>query len=142
MTNQRRTIIEELKNLKSHPTADELYRVVKRRIPGISLGTIYRNLEMLSGSGIIQKIEVPGTAKRFDGNAENHYHMRCMYCGVVVDIHTRPLVDIGSISGDLDGHQIVEYRLELIGICRACNEKKVSSEKMASPGVSGKSDWR
>ena len=67
MTHQRRIILEELRNTRSHPTADEVYEIVRKRIPKISLGTVYRNLELLSESGVIQKLEIGGTQKRFDG---------------------------------------------------------------------------
>jgi Fur family transcriptional regulator, ferric uptake regulator len=122
MTVQRTIILEELGKLKTHPTADELYRTVKKRLPKISLGTVYRNLEILSGSGLIQKIEIPGTVKRFDGNADIHHHMRCISCGAVRDIHTRLAVSLPEIPGDIDGYHIVGCRLDLIGICPECRK--------------------
>jgi len=77
ITRQRRVILEELQRTKSHPTADELYRKVRRRLPRISLGTVYRNLELLSRSGLIRKLEIGGGKMRFDGIVEPHYHIHC-----------------------------------------------------------------
>ncbi|MCJ7604005.1 MAG: transcriptional repressor, partial [Desulfobulbaceae bacterium] len=68
MTKQRQVILEELRKVKTHPTADDMYQMLRKKMPKISLGTVYRNLEILSESGIIQKLDVGGTQKRFDGD--------------------------------------------------------------------------
>ena len=85
MTRQRKVILEELRKVDTHPSADEVYEMVRKRLPRISLGTVYRNLEILSAKGEIQKLELGCTLKRFDGIAENHYHIRCLQCDRVVD---------------------------------------------------------
>ncbi len=122
MTTQRKIILEELKKLKTHPSADDLYRIVRKRLPKISLGTIYRNLEILSESALIQKIEVPGTLKRFDGNAEIHHHMRCISCGAVRDVDLGSAVTLPDVRGDIDGCRIIGCRLDLIGLCPQCRK--------------------
>lgn len=122
MTVQRRAILEELKKVTSHPTADEVYEMVKKRLPGISLGTVYRNLEMLSEKGDIMKLDMCGTQMRFDGNAENHYHVRCVKCGRVDDIDTEPLEGIEKIERSINGYRILGYRLEFFGLCPTCRE--------------------
>jgi Fur family ferric uptake transcriptional regulator len=127
MTNQRRVILEELKRLKTHPTADELYRIVRARLPKISLGTVYRNLEILSEAGLIGKLGAPDVQKRFDGNVENHYHLRCTRCGAVCDVVAVSPIDIRAVFSDLDDYRIDDYRLELIGQCPECVKKGVSS---------------
>lgn len=120
MTTQRSIILEELGKLKTHPTADELYRIVRKRLPKISLGTVYRNLDRLSVSGRIQKIEVPGTMKRFDGNADTHHHVRCVSCGAVSDVHEGSTISLPQVPGDVDGYRILGCRLDLFGICPRC----------------------
>ncbi len=120
MTKQRRVIVEELKKLKTHPTATALYELVRKRLPRISLGTVYRNLDLLAEAGIIQKLETAGTQKRFDGTVENHYHVRCVQCGQVDDI---PLPLLGEIEDLLDGlsnYKILSHRLEFQGVCPSC----------------------
>ena len=67
-TRQRQVILEELQKLTSHPTAAVLYDIVRRRLPKISLGTVYRNLELLARMGMVQKLELAGGEARFDGN--------------------------------------------------------------------------
>jgi Fur family ferric uptake transcriptional regulator len=122
MTTQRKIILEELKNVTTHPTADELYRIVKKRLPKISLGTIYRNLEVLSESGLIQKIEVPGTTKRFDGTTDDHHHLRCVSCGAVRDVDLGRAVSLPDIPDSVDGCRIIACRLDLIGLCPQCQK--------------------
>ncbi len=123
MTAQRRVILEELKKVTSHPTADELYRMVKKRLPRVSLGTIYRNLEILAESGLIQKIEVPGTTRRFDGTADDHLHLRCTSCGAVRDIELGDTVTLPGVPRDVDGCRVTGCRLDLTGLCPQCLDK-------------------
>jgi Fur family ferric uptake transcriptional regulator len=122
MTVQRTIILEELGKLRTHPTADELYRIVRRRLPKISLGTVYRNLEILSASGRIQKLEVPGTMKRFDGNTDIHNHIRCISCGAVSDIQTGGAISLPEIPDLVEGYRVLGCRLDLVGICPRCRE--------------------
>lgn len=124
-TDARRVILEEIMNLDSHPTADEVYEIVRKRLPKVSLGTIYRNLEVLTGKGLIQKLEVGGSQRRFDGNTNNHYHLRCRECGRVIDLTTKPLKAIEETISQLADWEILGHRLELIGICLSCNPIKL-----------------
>lgn len=119
-TDARRVILEEMMTLNSHPTADEVYEIVRKRIPKVSLGTIYRNLEMLSEKGLIQKLEIGGTQRRFDGNTGNHYHLRCVECGRIIDFTTSPLKEIEETLSKLADYEIIGHRLELIGVCSTC----------------------
>ncbi len=120
MTRQRQVILEELRKVCTHPGADEIYTIVRRRLPRISLGTVYRNLEVLAELGEIQKIETGGTLKRFDGNPEDHYHIRCAACKRVVDAPVERLQDIeDALSGKTD-FDILGHRIEFIGICPQC----------------------
>jgi len=132
-TSQRRIIIEELKKLDTHPTADELYAIVRKRLPQISLGTVYRNLELLAEAGMIQKLELSGRQKRFDGRPEAHFHMRCRNCGGVVDVCDSGLTEIDHELEDLLGRlQIESYHLELSGLCPQCRKEKLCQEETAA----------
>jgi Fur family ferric uptake transcriptional regulator len=130
-TDARRIILEELKDLTSHPTADEVYDIVRKRIPRVSLGTIYRNLEILSENGKIQKLEGGGTQRRFDGNTGTHYHLRCVVCGRVLDLPTQPLKEIERAVFGLVDYEIHRYKLDLEGICPSC--KAVQSKSSLTP---------
>ena len=122
MTEQRRVILDELHRTGSHPTADELYESVRKRLPSISLGTVYRNLEVLSEAGMIQKVETSGSQKRFDGVIGNHYHVRCVRCGRLDDIQSGPIAGIDSVVKSVHGYEIVSHRLEFLGVCPRCRK--------------------
>jgi Fur family transcriptional regulator, ferric uptake regulator len=120
MTAQRRIILAELRRVTTHPTADEVFAIVRKSLPRISLGTVYRNLEKMSEEGIIQKIEIAGRRKRFDATIESHYHVRCTECGKVDDLHGLRFMDLESVSRKLCGYLIEGCRLELTGMCPQC----------------------
>lgn len=122
MTTQRQVIMEVLKSVKTHPTAGELCTMVRRRLPRISLGTVYRNLDILSRAGMLQKIDVAGQEMRFDGNTMNHYHLRCMDCGRVFDVDMDLLRDLEERVAQESGFEVIGHRLEFLGRCRACQE--------------------
>lgn len=120
-TNQRRVIVEELQKLTCHPTADELYDIVRKKLPKISLGTVYRNLELLSEKGDILKLHVSGLQKRFDGRVDRHFHLRCTGCGSVVDLEVTELKEIESkLDSLIEKHSIEDFSLEFQGHCSSC----------------------
>lgn len=122
MTRQRAVILEELRKVTSHPTADEVYSIVRERLPRISLGTVYRNLDFLADSGQILKLEAAGSTKRFDGETAWHQHVRCTQCGCIGDIMVpRPAPETNEIS--VAGFIITGARVEYDGICDACAQK-------------------
>jgi Fur family ferric uptake transcriptional regulator len=120
ITRQRKVILEELRKVTSHPTADEIYQMVKKRLPKISLGTVYRNLEVLSESGEIQKIDVDENRLRYDGNPKEHYHIKCIKCGRVDDLHDLPDLKMEKKAGRITNWEITGHRLDFFGICPAC----------------------
>ncbi len=120
MTKQRQTILTELCKLTSHPTADEMYQILRKKMPRISLGTVYRNLEILSDCGMIQKIDVGGSQKRFDGNADIHYHIRCVKCNKVDDIDITPDNNIDRMAASMTPYKILRHHTEFMGICPHC----------------------
>lgn len=124
MTRQRKVILEELRKLNTHPSADEIYEVVRHRLPRISLGTVYRNLEVLSELGEIQKLELSGLLKRFDWNTNKHYHIRCVRCNRVDDA---PIAPLNQLDNELYGatvFEIIGHNLEFTGLCPECSRKE------------------
>ena len=119
-TPQRKVILEELCAVKSHPTAAELYDLVRRRLPRVSLGTVYRNLEVLHEDGIIRKLEFAGTETRFDGDTQNHYHVRCGECGHIQDVYDLGPGGSPAQPTELAGYRIEGHRLEYFGVCPDC----------------------
>ena len=127
-TRQRQVILDELRGLTSHPTAADLYEIVRRRLPRISLGTVYRNLEVLSQLGEIQKLELSGSLKRYDGVCSKHYHIRCVQCNRVADA---PIAPLNQIEDELYGttvYEIIGHNLEFTGLCPDCTKKNLQNK--------------
>lgn len=121
MTRQRAAILEALRKVRTHPTADEVYGMVRTQMPRISLGTVYRNLDFLADAGEILKLNAAGTSKRYDGNTAWHQHVRCVHCGRIGDIMTPNVLP--TIQGlDVDDFTITRVRVEYDGICSACTQ--------------------
>jgi Fur family ferric uptake transcriptional regulator len=123
LTTQRQIILEELGKVTSHPTANEVYDMVRRRLPRIGLGTVYRNLELMADNGIILKLEVGGTQKRFDATVKPHYHIRCSSCGRVNDIEIAVQEQINTVAEEASNYKILGHHIEFSGICADCWEK-------------------
>lgn len=124
LTTQRQIILEELGKVTSHPTANEVYDMVRKRLPRIGLGTVYRNLELMAGSGIILKLEVGGTQKRFDATVAPHYHVRCTSCGKVDDIDIKVQNQINQVAAHASNYMILGHHIEFSGICPKCTEQQ------------------
>lgn len=120
LTPQRQVILEELAKVKTHPTAGEVYDMVRKRLPRIGLGTVYRNLELMADSGMILKLEVGGSQKRFDATTDLHYHIRCTSCGRVDDIELTAMPQLDQLASDSSDYQILGHHIEFSGICETC----------------------
>jgi len=119
-TRQRQAILEELGTRKSHPTASELFRSVRGRLPRISLGTVYRNLEVLAETGQIVRLYDGGAEARFDGNPLPHAHIICASCERLVDLDI-VVPDLVRMSGtEVSGFLITGHTVNLLGICASC----------------------
>ncbi|MGD2107826.1 MAG: transcriptional repressor [Phycisphaerae bacterium] len=127
-TRQRQVVLEELRKLCSHPTAAELYELARQRLPKISLGTVYRNLELLVQMGVIRKLETAGSEARFDADVDQHYHVRCVQCHRVDDVEGLPPDPVKKEALPANGYDIVGLRLEFIGICPSCQEDSTSED--------------
>ncbi|MDH4318427.1 MAG: transcriptional repressor [Desulfobulbaceae bacterium] len=128
LTTQRQIILEELAKVKTHPTASELYDMVRRRLPRIGLGTVYRNLELMAENGMILKLEVGGTQKRFDATTDNHYHIRCSTCGKVDDIDIPVADSLIEKAGEASSYHILGHHVEFTGICPKCLNTRRTDE--------------
>lgn len=124
LSRQRETILAELCKVKTHPTADEVYEMVRKIMPRISLGTVYRNLDFLSSRGVVLRLGGAGTQKRFDGNPLPHPHLRCSVCGRVEDVESPlPLPELPE--GEAMGYIDLRCDVEFVGVCPMCAQKKM-----------------
>jgi len=117
---QKEAILRLVKGMTSHPTADCVYEEVRREIPNISLGTVYRNLKLLQQEGKILELDLAGTISRFDGNVQDHYHFRCEQCGRIFDVDEPVDVESNDRVSRKMGFMVSYHRLEFRGLCKDC----------------------
>ena len=122
LTGPRRVVLEVVRGSETHPTAEWVHRMVRRRLPRVSLGTVYRNLRLLVEEGLVQ--ELPGPHARFDGNLARHHHFTCTTCGRILDVDG-PLCEpqtraVSARVESLTGLTITHHRIEFFGRCPAC----------------------
>jgi Fur family peroxide stress response transcriptional regulator len=124
-TRQREAILDILRHTDSHPTADWIYDEVRKIIPNISKGTVYRNLNILQDEGEISELRLSGTASRYDGRQENHYHFRCEKCGRVFDLDEPVDRKLDERVAKKTGFKVSHHRLEFRGLCKECQQKLI-----------------
>jgi Fur family peroxide stress response transcriptional regulator len=124
MTPQRVVLLRVLSQTRTHPTADELYRQVRRHLPSVSHATVYRNLQELVAARLIATLERAGAAVRYDANPDDHHHFVCSECGRVSDIYLKG-VDYAIDSARSTGAppRIDRAELQLHGVCARCNSQ-------------------
>lgn len=122
ITSQNRIILDYLKSVTSHPSAEEIYLAVRKRLPRISMGTVYRNLKKLKEKGEIQ--EIPCEISHYDGDISSHAHFICQKCNKIFDIFDacrecsilkRKKIKVGEIKN---------YQIHFYGLCKKCQKKK------------------
>ena len=117
---QREALLTSLKGRRDHPTAEMLYRSLREDYPHISLGTVYRNLNLLSDLSEISRIRCPGGIDHFDCDTYEHYHLFCRCCGKVIDLPMEVVPDLDARAsecgtGVVEGHSLLYY-----GKCPDC----------------------
>ncbi|MDD5590350.1 MAG: transcriptional repressor [Dehalococcoidales bacterium] len=122
-TRQREAILQVLRRAGSHPTADWIYEEVKKSIPNISKGTIYRNLKVLKDMGEIAELNLSGTVCRYEGRQDNHYHFRCTECGQIFDLDEPVHKELNETIARKTGFMVSSHQLEFRGICKTCQHK-------------------
>jgi Fe2+ or Zn2+ uptake regulation protein len=124
MTPSRRAILAGIVGAGCHPTADEVYEMVRRALPRVSLGTVYRNLELLTRRGLIRTLAYGRGQRRYDAVLEDHCHVRCEACGCVDDVRVTPPGRLVDAVEDDGGYDIHGYRLSFRGLCPDCASKR------------------
>jgi Fur family peroxide stress response transcriptional regulator len=124
---QREAILRILQSTDIHPTADWIYDQVRKVIPNISLGTVYRNLNLLKDEGLIKEVTIYGSSSaRYDANLEPHHHFICLVCNSVYDL---PVQDENvNVSHLVSGRdlKIKFVKLDIFGICDKCQAKEAN----------------
>jgi Fe2+ or Zn2+ uptake regulation protein len=120
MTPQREVLLRLLSRTRRHPTADELYRGVRRIMPSVSPATVYRNVQQLVRAGVISTLDRPG-AQQYDANRDEHHHFICELCGTIVDVYLeRVTYRVDQRRSPLSGTVVHGCDVQLRGRCARC----------------------
>jgi Fur family transcriptional regulator, peroxide stress response regulator len=119
-TPQRVLIYKLLLDNKDHPSADNLFRKVKKIHPNISFDTVHRTLLSFAEIGLVRVVEGYGDSKRYDPDIENHHHMRCLKCGSITDFHDKSYDNLKEPAGIEKQFRVVSKKVVLEGYCNKC----------------------
>ena len=119
---QRERILEILKSTGAHPTAGWIYNKLRKEFPDLSMGTVYRNLNILIEQGLVKKIDFGSTFDRFEANSFPHYHFICENCGVIKDLDMPIDSGLNEKVNQQTNYKTNRHRIEFYGICDECNK--------------------
>jgi len=123
---QRERILALLRETEIHPTADWIYAQLKPEFPHLSLGTVYRNLAILTEQGLVKKIQSGSTFDRFEARVNQHYHLICTRCDTICDLELPIYQEINERAGRMTDFQILEHRIDFYGLCSSCRGLKTN----------------
>jgi Fe2+ or Zn2+ uptake regulation protein len=138
-TRQRALIYAIVASTDAHPTADWIYERARESMPSLSLGTVYRNLQVLARDGKIRAIDAWGKTARYDADLSTHYHFVCTGCGAIRDV-PRPARQDARLAGlfTLPGFSVTGHSLEFQGLCASCSRSRKGDESPRSAKKKGK----
>lgn len=122
-SHQRKAIVNLLKARKDHPSAAMIYEDLRFELPNLSLGTVYRNLEILEKQGRIRILNLAQKEARYDGQMVKHAHFICEHCGTIEDVEMKS--DCCQMVNMLESrnYRISKFNLDITGTCPKCKEK-------------------
>jgi Fur family peroxide stress response transcriptional regulator len=123
-THQRTEIYRELVRTNEHPDAETIYARVRKRIPAISLDTVYRTLRLFEKEGFISRVGSLNEKMRFDANTDHHHHFVCTECGFIGDFYTDEWNDFRPPSDVMAMGTVNSVHIELRGLCKACQVRQ------------------
>lgn len=133
LTPQRRAILEVLRGTDIHPEASWIYQEVRKKLPTISLGTVYRNLDLMAAAGLIQELTLDAQLSRWDGHPHPHYHVVCLHCHRVADIELSGLaVELNARAARASEFAIQGHVLHFVGLCPSCRPDTNALDEPAS----------
>lgn len=120
LTAQRTAVFDYLSSVDHHPSAEDVFFAVKKKLPRISLATVYKNLEALVKHQAVSKLSYGDASARYDIRTDHHYHARCLGCGKLWDLDAKNGSDWLKQVKPQAGFEVKDYRLEVLGYCRDC----------------------
>ena len=135
VTTQRRVVFEAISDRNDHPTAEHLYREVRRQLPQISRMTVHRILGTFVSLGLVAKTCHPGSAARFDPKIDQHHHLVCLDCGRITDVEDPRLNRLPWPDIDPHGFQIEDYHVHFRGRCARCRRSSRTRQAGRKPAA-------
>jgi Fur family peroxide stress response transcriptional regulator len=120
LTHQRQVLYEVMQSMPGHPNPEEVYARVKKRIPVISLATVYKNIHLFIEKGVLKEVSMHHGSLRVELNNHQHHHMVCSRCKAITDIEEEDLGVLPALQRLTGGFQVERYAIDVIGICAAC----------------------
>ena len=120
---KREAVLEKIRSTKTHPSAVWVYEELRKEIPDLSLGTVYRNISVFKDEGQIISVGVVGGQERFDGNVSEHTHFICQECGSVLDVDATLDRSLTTRVEEENGVDIASRQLTFYGRCGECKSK-------------------
>jgi Fur family peroxide stress response transcriptional regulator len=126
-TYQRQIIYQALLAARDHPTPEAIYEVVRKQIPSISLGTVYKNIRTFLDAGLLREVSIHHGSVRLDAKLEAHHHLVCRVCRAIVDLD-EDQVGSAQFTGRVPkGFRIERQTVEIVGICASCAKRQSSN---------------
>ena len=122
LTHQRQVLYEVMKTMHGHPSPEEIYARVKKKIPAISLATVYKNIHLFVESGVFREVSMHHGSLRVEMNDESHHHLVCSKCRRITDIGEKELGLVSKQEKLPCGFLVERYAVDVIGICAKCQQ--------------------
>jgi Fur family peroxide stress response transcriptional regulator len=119
-THQRQIIYQAVMSAKDHPTPENIYAKVRRRIPSISLGTVYKNIHTFLEAGLLRELSLHHGSLRLDANLGSHHHLVCRVCKQIVDLDEHDVEPARVRAALPEGFHAERQSVEIIGTCAGC----------------------
>jgi Fur family transcriptional regulator, peroxide stress response regulator len=120
VTHQRQVLYEVMKSMHGHPSPEEVYAKVKKKVPAISLATVYKNIHLFVESGVFREVSMHHGSVRVEMNGEAHHHMVCSKCKAIIDIGEDELGLVAKRNKLPGGFLVERYAVDVIGVCAKC----------------------
>jgi Fur family transcriptional regulator, peroxide stress response regulator len=146
-THQRQLIYEAVMAMPVHPSPEAIYDKVKKRIPSISLATVYKNVHTFLDSGVLREVSWHHGSLRVELNAEAHHHLICVNCKSIMDLQESSFKPALSKERLPRGFQVKRIAIDVLGVCQACSSgTHVSGSRSSRPRSSAarrsKKNWQ
>lgn len=126
---QRDALVALLQSTRSHPSADWLYQQLRKQFPKISLGTVYRNLALLTQSGKILRLDVGSGTEHFDGFTHEHYHFVCTDCNCILDVDLPDVSALDMAAENALDAKVQTHSFIFYGLCKNCQQGETPENK-------------